>query len=257
MTAIGLLALAMAAAPEPTRVEYDVAGTKREALIATPAGGKPAPVVFVFHGHGGSMRQAARSFALHERWPEAVCVYPQGLNTPGRLTDPDGKKAGWQSGVGDQKDRDLAFFDAMLAKLKADGKADPKRVYVTGHSNGGGFTYLLWAARPDVFAAVAPSAAVPGRDGRKLTPKPCLHVAGEADELVKFAWQKLAFERVKAVNKCEAAGVPWAKAGQLVGTEYPSPTGTPFVTVIGPGGHTFPADAPELIVKFFRQHPKE
>ena len=33
-------------------------------------------------------------------------------------------------------------------------KIDEKRVYATGHSNGGGFTYLLWTCRPDAFAAL-------------------------------------------------------------------------------------------------------
>ena len=73
------------------------------------------PLVFDFHGHGGTAKHAARTHHFHEAWPEAVVVYMQGLNTPGKLTDPEGKKSGWQSGPGDQKDRDLKFFDAVLA----------------------------------------------------------------------------------------------------------------------------------------------
>jgi polyhydroxybutyrate depolymerase len=203
------------------------------------------------------MRHATRSTNVHAHWPAAVVVYPQGLNTPGRLTDPDGKKSGWQAGTGDQGDRDLAFFDALLDRVKHDHKVDPKRVYATGHSNGGAFVYALWAGRPDVLAAVAPSAGLPTPgDARKLTPKPCLHVAGEADDLVRFAWQTRAIDRAKAVNGCDARGTAWARAGQLTGTEFSSAKGTPVVTLIGPGGHTFPADAPELIAKFFREHPK-
>ncbi|MEI9864297.1 MAG: hypothetical protein WDN00_07025 [Limisphaerales bacterium] len=45
----------------------------------------------------------------------------------------------------------MKFFDAVLARLKQDYKVDAKRIYCTGHSNGGGFTYLLWLARGDVF----------------------------------------------------------------------------------------------------------
>jgi polyhydroxybutyrate depolymerase len=253
-----LLALALAAAPEPARVELTVGDAKREALVYPPADAtQPAPVVFVFHGHGGTMRHAARTITIPAHWPAAVVVYPQGLNTPGRLTDPDGKKSGWQAGTGDQGDRDLAFFDALMARVKADFKVDSKRVYATGHSNGGAFVYALWAGRPDVLAAVAPSAGLMSLgDALRLKPKPCLHVAGEADDLVKFAWQTRAIDRVKTVNGCDAVGQEWAKVGKLVGTEYPSKTGTPVVTLIGPGGHTFPADAPELIVKFFRDHPK-
>jgi hypothetical protein len=56
--------------------------------------------------HGGSMLNAARTLGYHTRWPEAIVVYMQGLNTPGRLTDPEGRQPGWQHAVGDQGDRD-------------------------------------------------------------------------------------------------------------------------------------------------------
>ncbi|HSH96120.1 MAG TPA: prolyl oligopeptidase family serine peptidase, partial [Roseimicrobium sp.] len=211
-----------------------------------------APLVFVFHGHGGNSRNAVRSFAMDENWPEAISVYMQGLNTPGRLTDPEGKKPGWQSGAGDQGDRDLKFFDAVLKRMKDDFKVDEKRIYSTGHSNGGGFTYLLWAERGDVFAAVAPSAAAAARlDSSKLKPKPAMHLAGEKDPLVKYEWQKAMMESVRKLNSCETAGKDWDK--QCLA--YTSKTGTPFVSFIHPGGHEFVKEAPPLIVKFFKQHP--
>ena len=53
---------------------------------------------------------------------------------------------------GDQGDRDLKFFDEVLSTLKKEYKVDANRVYATGHSNGGAFTYLLWGERGDVFA---------------------------------------------------------------------------------------------------------
>ena len=151
------------------RWELMVGGVAREALVYAPASAKEqeAPVVFVFHGHGGNIGNSARTFAMNRHWPAAISVYPQGLNTPGRLTDPEGKKPGWQSGVGAEADRDLKFFDALLSRLKQDFKVDGKRIYSTGHSNGGGFTYLLWGARGDVFAAVAPSAAAAAPKGSR------------------------------------------------------------------------------------------
>jgi polyhydroxybutyrate depolymerase len=201
------------------------------------------------------MAHAARTQPFHTHWPEAICVYPQGLPTPGRIVDPDGKQPGWQFTKGDQGDRDLAFFDAMLKTLKADYKVDEKRVYVTGHSNGGRFTYVLWAARGDVFAAVAPSAS-PWLGKAGVTAKPCLHVAGEKDQLVSFAIQQRTMAGVRELNGCAAEGKEWAKAGAVVGTRYDSPTGTPFVSLVYPGTHTFPAaDAVPLIVRFFKENP--
>ncbi len=250
-----LAASAPADQTQPQRREWTVDGTVREALVCAPASAArtPSPLVFGFHGHGGTMRHAATSFRLHECWSDAVVVYMQGLPTPGALTDPEGKKPGWQKVVGDQGDRDLKFFDAVLASMKKDYKIDPKRIYSTGHSNGGAFTYLLWMARGETFAAVAPSGAA-GRFVRDLKPKPALHLAGKTDPLVRFRWQELMMQAVRRANGCDETGKPWASSGDLVGTIYPSKGGTPLVTLIHPGGHKFPREAPELIVRFFKEH---
>src|SRR5262245_38937988 len=118
--ALALLVSQALAQDSLTRREWSIDGVSREAQLHVPATAAttPAPVVFVFHGHGGNIRNVVRSFHIHTLWPEAIVIYPQGLNTPGRLTDPEGKLPGWQPNVGDQGDRDLKFFDAVLASLK-------------------------------------------------------------------------------------------------------------------------------------------
>jgi polyhydroxybutyrate depolymerase len=231
------------------RATWTVDGVEREALVAAPSkkGESKPPLVFAFHGHGGTMAHAARSFRIHELWAEAVVVYPQGLNTPGKLSDPEGKKPGWQHGAGEQEDRDLKFFDAMLAAKRKD--VDETRICALGHSNGGQFTYLLWASRPGVFAALAPSGAVGGRTVREAAPCPLLHVAGEKDRLVKFEWQEAGLAQVRARNGCEETGKDWGEPGCLI---YASAKKAPLVTFIHPGGHEYPKEAPALIVKFFQ-----
>jgi polyhydroxybutyrate depolymerase len=250
-----LLPLASPAEDGLTRRDFKVDGVVREALVYAPpqAKGKASPLVFAFHGHGGNMNNSARTYGYHTLWPEAIVIYPQGLNTPGRLTDPDGKKPGWQGAIGDQGDRDLKFFDAMLAALRTDYKVDEKRIYSTGHSNGGGFTYLLWAARGDTFAAMAPSASAAAKNLELLKPKPVLHVAGENDPLVKFEWQKATMDALKKLNQC-GEGQAWNKDPNC--TLYPSKVGAPVVTAIHPGTHTFPKEAPAVIVKFFKAQAK-
>lgn len=246
-----LMTCSLVKAAEPMERNWKIDGVSRQALVAVPDSARqaPAPVVFVFHGHGGNMRQAARSFRIHELWNEAIVVYMQGLNTPGQLTDPEGKRPGWQKEKGDQKDRDLKFFDEVLKSLKQDYKVDEKRIFSTGHSNGGGFTYLLWSERPDVFAAFAPSGSAALKVRNNLTPRPMLHIAGGNDPLVKYAWQAMMIDSIKKRNQCEA-GKPWEEKC----TQFPSKIGAPVVTFVTSQGHKFPSEAPELIVKFFQQY---
>lgn len=229
---------------------WKVGGVDREAILHVPASAvtTSTPVVFAFHGHGGQAKRIARAWALHDKWPEAIVVYMQGLKTPSKR-DPEGGKPGWQKFAGDQSDRDLAFFDAVLETLTKECKVDEKRVFVTGHSNGGGFTYLLWAERGDRFAAVAPSSAGAARGIGKLKPKPALHVAGEKDAIVPFEGQKKTMEAVRELNGCEAEG---KKLGENA-TLYPSKKGAPFVAWVHQGGHEIPEKALEAVVKFFRE----
>jgi polyhydroxybutyrate depolymerase len=234
---------------------WQIDDVSRDALVYIPEQ-KPAtsngfPVVFAFHGHGGSMSNAARMFSIHTKWPEAVTIYMQGLNTPGRLTDPDGKVPGWQKDVGDQKDRDLKFFDAVLATIQKENPMDKKRIYSTGHSNGGAFTYLLWSARGATLAAVAPSSASASRSiVNFLKPKPVFHLGGENDPLVKFEWQQATINAVRKINHC-GEGTPWHDKKGC--TLYPSTNGTPVVTFIHHGKHAFQREAADLIVTFFKE----
>jgi polyhydroxybutyrate depolymerase len=264
--------VSLCAAEDLKRLDWQVEGVTREALVHVPveARTRPCPVLFAFHGHGGSMRLAAASWGYHRLWPEALVIYMQGLNTPGQLTDPEGKKSGWQKSVGDQNDRDLKFFDAVLATARKTCRVDEKRIFATGHSNGGSFTYLLWAARGDVFAAMAPSGAATlignpsgnvlsglGRladsarkSAKNLKPKAVFHIAGRDDPLVKFEWQQRTIDQLRKLNGCGEG-----KASGEHCMLYSSPKGTPVLTYIYPGGHKFPPEAPAMIVKFFRQFP--
>ncbi len=234
-------------------ISLEVEGVKREALLFEPsktdAKSKP-PLVFVFHGHGGTARHASRTIAIHTQWPEAFVVYPQGLPTPGQLTDPEGKRTGWQAKPGDQSDKDLKFYDTLLGNLSSKHKTG--NVYITGHSNGGGFTYLLWGARGDTIQAIAPSAAGI-RAIAGFPPKPVMHLAGKKDPLVKFAYQERVMAQVKKTNDCQEIGREWARNCTI----YPSKKGnTPFVAMITDGDHQFPKEGAALISRFFQEMEK-
>ena len=251
---IAILAVLPLSAQDVRKVEVTVEGVARFALVhAPPQNGQPAPLVFAWHGHGGSAQNSARTFAIHRLWPEAVVVYPEGIPTAGR-TDPDGALRGWQQNPTEFGGRDIKFFDALLARARKDFAIDEKRIYSTGHSNGAAFTYLLWGARPDVFAALAPSAGVfrPLYAGK---PIPVLHVAVEKDGIVPFRGQQLNMAMVRRINGCEGEPQQWGDTkGALL---YPSKNGTPFVSYIHCGGHNYATEAPGLIVRFLKEHAKK
>ena len=242
------------AASETKVMHWTVDGIDRQALVYIPESAKltSTPVIFVFHGHGGNMNQIFRSRGFDKLWPEAIIVSPQGLNTPGRLTDPNGELPGWQKAPGDMNDRDLLFFDAMLKSFKQQFKIDDKRIYATGHSNGGSFTYLLLETRSDVLAAAAPSAAAAVLAVPRIKPKPIMHIIGEKDPLVKPAWQEATINGMMKVNSCSKEGKPYATDAII----YSSVTGNPFIVYKHKGGHSFPEEANPVVIQFFKSVTK-
>jgi len=232
-------------------MHWTVNGVDREALVYIPAMAETqaTPVLFVFHGFGGGMYIIYNTHRFDQLWPEAIIVYPQGLNVQGGLKVGGGQRPGWQLHPDAQGGRDLQFFDTMLQSLRENYKVDDKRIYATGHSNGGGFTYLLWATRGDVLAAVAPSAApdVAAVDAM-LKPKPVIQITGEKDPLVDPAQQLARFDAVLKLNDCSADSTNYGTYATL----FSSSTGNPSVLLKHPGGHVYPQDAMSVVVKFFK-----
>jgi poly(3-hydroxybutyrate) depolymerase len=107
-----------------------------------------APLVFVFHGIGGSADGILEGSMLPEMAQELgfALVVPEGF-----VVD---DSALWN--VVSPENEDVAFFDDMLTCVKESVSIDDTRVYVTGHSNGGLFTSNLIRLRSEVLAAAAP-----------------------------------------------------------------------------------------------------
>ena len=241
-------------ADEPIPMKWTVAGTERVALVFPPATSTKAkaPVIFAFHGHGGNMRFAARGMHFQDAWPEALVVYMQGLPTPGLMHDEQGTRPGWQHNPGELHDRDLKFFDAVLATLHEKYSVDDNRIYATGFSNGGFFTYLLWATRPNIFAAFAPGAGLILPSSRPTQPRPVLHYGGRRDRMVKFNNQQRTIDELRKLNGCASNSEPCG----MFCTRYASSARSPVVTFIHPAGHIYPPAVTELIVNFFRQYSR-
>lgn len=249
---IAFAAASIARADGKTRT-WTIDGVEREAIVHLPAKSTAdsptkSPLILAFHGHGGRAANVQRSMHFQDEWPEAIVVYPQGLATKSQR-DPEGTKAGWQNRVGEFGDRDIKFVDAIAESLRNEGWVDDARVFATGHSNGGGFTYALWNARPGMLTAVAPVAAG-SFDVLKLTPLACMHVAARADKIVPFAGQERTMAAVRRINGCtDDEGKPWAKDCM----RWDSSKRAPFVAMVVDGGHEYPKEAPPLIVRFFKE----
>ncbi len=237
--------------PQTIPVEFKVEGAVRTAIACIPEKPSHAPLVFIWHGHGGSAQHSLTHYAVHRYWPEAIVLYMNGMPTKGR-TDPEGNKPGWQKQKGEYGDRDLKLFDAALKWAKETYHIDPNRVYAGGHSNGGAFTYLLWSDRRSDLAAVAASGAGFGRNALYAKPLPALIIAGQKDQLVSFSFQMLSLKAALRINKCDPKGAP---AGQMMEL-HKSSIGADVLTYIYPGDHTMPVDTGQKMAEFFKKYKR-
>src|SRR5262245_9455903 len=138
----GLLTAAPARA-DGQNMTWNIDGTVRRALVYAPSKdtrGK-APVVFAFRG-GGDNNDHFSIAGFQDAWPEALIVYMQALErTPGR------GDTSFQNTDTSAANRDLKFFDSVLADLRQKFRVDDRRIFAAGFSNGARFVYMLWASR--------------------------------------------------------------------------------------------------------------
>ncbi len=231
---------------------FQVAGVRRTAIVVVPTDlSRPLPVVFAFHGHGGTGAWLERNTGLQARWPGAVVVYPDGIPGHKGNTDPQGLLSGWQTAAGELGDRDLAFYDTILATLRSNFPVDPDRVHLFGHSNGAAFASLLVSRRGTTVASAATVSAQPS--ARLLDASPArsmFMVMGRADPIVPYALQKLSIP--PAERKLGASPDRATVSGYL--QLEPGRGNLELATYVHPGGHEIPTAVPALAVDFFRRH---
>ena len=261
LTVSGALSSAAASGAAPTApaytsgrhvVSFDVAGVRRTAVLVVPSdGATAAPLVFAFHGHGGTGAVLERKFKIEQFWPAAIVVYPDGLTGHKGKTDPEGKKPGWQTMVGEDGDRDLAFYDVMLATLRSNLHVDGNRVYVVGHSNGSAFTSLLLNQRGNAIAATANSSSQPTAAQLASDPVRSMFMSmGIHDPIVPYVNQRKAIpiaEKKLGIDPSNTTTRGYLRIEHGRGN-------LELDTYVHPGGHATPAGVPRLIVEFFRRH---
>lgn len=181
VTALAVAAWLLLPAPPPavdvsthTIVVDDVERSYRIAVPhELPA---PAPVVFAFHGIGDSSDSMASYSQLDSLASDHgfILVYPAGINAMWAAIDVDPNAL--------DDNRDVRFFDAILAHIATRNAIDRKRIYLMGMSNGASFVQLLANARSaDVAAVVACSGPRPRALNDARCPFPILLIVGAAD----------------------------------------------------------------------------
>jgi polyhydroxybutyrate depolymerase len=142
--------------PGPTgMIELKMGAVTRTFVVRVPArvsASEPAPLIFLFHPFGMNAQYMQGRVPMPRNWPEAIAVYPQALPGSGGGR---GFEPAWQTAAGDRGDRDLAFFDQMLAWMGANHCVDEKQVFVLGYSNGARLASLLACERAGAIAGIA------------------------------------------------------------------------------------------------------
>jgi polyhydroxybutyrate depolymerase len=226
---------------------FNVDGVARKAFLYAPSVAAPAsgfPVVFAFHGRGDVIENF-EIVGLERAMPDAIVVYFQGLDRNGL--------SGWQTERGMDNDRDLKLVDTALATLRKRYSIDENRIYATGFSNGSGFTFLLWAERPNVFAALAVVAGRMRPNAQPKQQKPIMFVAGVNDPQTTYADARAGIVTAIAINGVRSSSMRCGN-GCMV---YGQGTTAPVLTYVHQGGHEYPRGTAERIAAFFADHRKK
>lgn len=190
-----------------------VGGTDYPMNVHVPAsydGVTRMPVVFDFHGRGGSENTMQRlsGWAATGDANGFITVFPGG---------PD---SGWNAGsCCTDTPTDVDFVRDAIDYLDAEGCIDTKRIYASGCSNGGALSYRLACEAADVIAAIAPvdfDCVVGGPGCAQCEPsRPITEIQFRAteDEAFEYGTESSGalanFATWKDINQCTGSAEPW------------------------------------------------
>ncbi|MEI2730796.1 MAG: PHB depolymerase family esterase [Dermatophilaceae bacterium] len=143
---------------------------------------EPVPLVVMLHGGLGNARAAEAAYG----WD--VLAQTQGFI----VLYPDAVANAWNAGGGccglapGQGVDDVGFVKRAIDEVRQSAPIDPKRIYVTGMSNGGMMAYRM-ACESDLFAAIGPVAATLLGDCTNPAPTSVIHIHGTDDTTIPYA----------------------------------------------------------------------
>jgi polyhydroxybutyrate depolymerase len=168
-----------------------IGGRDRVYLTYVPTNLKPgAPLLIMFHGGGGDGPMARLGTGgVYDQLADRdgfLVVYPYGIamswNTCRKAQSNAARR--WEVD-------DLGFVEAIIEQSARSYGIDRKRVFATGHSNGGQISYRLMLERPDLVAGVAAvSSNLPAEGNMDCVPKnvptPVMTINGTADPVALY-----------------------------------------------------------------------
>ena len=183
---------------------YDFKDAEKEVeyTLFVPSGydaAKPTPLIVLLHGLGSNPRQVIRYQGLVEGAEENgyIVVAPYGYNERGwygslgqdnefarRFRRDQNAPLNEPENLGELSEKDV--FN-VLALIREEFTIDEDRIYLMGHSMGGGGTLYLGMKRADLWAGLAPMAPAIYSSPDQLEPVQHLSVIvvqGDSDRLV-------------------------------------------------------------------------
>ena len=160
-----------------------------EIPIVVPAGydaAQPAPLIVLVHGYDFSGAQQESLFKLSALADELGFFFIAPDGTVERAGD---KNRFWNAGeiccdFQGSDVNDAAYLKTLIDAVRAEYSIDPKRIYMSGHSNGGFMVHRMAYEYPETIAAiVALNGSAPNRFLKppRKTPVSILHIHGTAD----------------------------------------------------------------------------
>jgi polyhydroxybutyrate depolymerase len=266
-------------------VTMEFGGRTRRYILHIPPGhdsSKPAPLVMVLHGATQSPESAERMSRMSELADknDFIAVYPSGTGP-----DADARVPTWNAGACcayamQNNVDDVGFLRALIDQLQRDDNIDPKRIYVTGISNGAMLSYRLACELSTKIAAIAP---VEGAQDVECTPADRVSLLvfhGTADHLVPFDGGSTPFQMGSKRKDNSVAGAIsfWVKKDGCSPTSEHSETAEAHTDIysgchdgtavalyaIQGGHHMWPGlrisgnhvPASDIMWQFFAAHPK-
>lgn len=168
--------------------KYD--GVDRKYIYYIPSGydsKEKLPVVFFIHGYGASAQIGVNvlgpQFHARAERDQAIVVYPEA--TSKHWND----KLGGSFPATDTIN-DVGYISHLIDMFIENYKGDPRRIYISGSSNGGMMTYRLSVDIPEKIAAIAPfiSTISPSvaQQFPHARPIPIIITSGTADSVIRW-----------------------------------------------------------------------